>query len=174
MIHSRPIMITFERIEFIFGNQQRRNIHSLSKNRLENWKIACRIKDNVPSMDNWSEKQDSQDTKTFPRWFNLCSTPALTLNPPPRERKLRLNDFGFADDRPANPTAGFVKDAARVSPSNPSPVGQERVAAGRPPPPMSETDPADEIIHRIPKAAGVSRESREIHERFSTQNRDTI
>ena len=71
-------MITFERIEFIFGNQQRRNIRSHSKNRLENWKIACRIKDNVPSMDSWSEKQDSQDTKTFPRWFNLCSTPALT------------------------------------------------------------------------------------------------
>jgi hypothetical protein len=38
-----------------------------------------------------------------------------------------LDDSGFADDRPANPAAGFAKDAARVSPS---PGGEGRVEGG--------------------------------------------
>jgi len=36
----------------------------------------------------------------------------------------------FADDRPANPAAGFVKDAAHVAPS---PWGEGRVEGGREP-----------------------------------------
>jgi len=39
-----------------------------------------------------------------------------------------LDVSGFADDRPANPDAGFAKDAARVAPS---PWGEGRVEGER-------------------------------------------
>jgi hypothetical protein len=37
----------------------------------------------------------------------MASTSALTFYPLPRERKLLVDDSGFAEDRPANPVTGF-------------------------------------------------------------------
>jgi hypothetical protein len=55
-------------------------------------------------------------------------TLALTLNPLPQERKSPLADYGFADDRPANPVAQIFK---RTADGSPSPWGEGRVEGDR-------------------------------------------
>jgi hypothetical protein len=45
-------------------------------------------------------------------------TPALILAFSPEEKERQWRVFGFADDRPANPIAGFFKVAAENSPSS--------------------------------------------------------
>jgi hypothetical protein len=49
------------------------------------------------------------------------------LNPLPRGEDLRIHAAVFSADRPANPAAGFAKDAARVAPS---PWGEGRDEGG--------------------------------------------
>ena len=44
-------------------------------------------------------------------------TTALNLTFSPQEKEQLLHDSGFADDRPANPIAGFFKVTAENSPS---------------------------------------------------------
>ena len=47
-----------------------------------------------------------------------------------QEKEQPLAGFGFADSRPANPVAGFSKDAAKISPSPPTELG-ERAGVAR-------------------------------------------
>jgi hypothetical protein len=57
----------------------------------------------------------------------VCRSPSPFILSP-GERKSPVHDSRFANDRPANPAAGYAKDAARVAPS---PWGEGRVEGGR-------------------------------------------
>ena len=49
-------------------------------------------------------------------FFKLVLTPALTFYPLPQERKLPVDDSGFADETPANHGAGFSKRRRMIPP----------------------------------------------------------